>query len=87
MSELSWIAKVEYDKLVEDIRAGVRKDIYAMFAPIRWVSAKDYRKYYCISAATLWRKLDKLKCHKAVSGKGKGARFDRFFNPITLKRE
>ncbi len=87
MSEESFIAKLDRDKLVEEISARVRKDIYVMFAPIRWVSAKDYRKYYGINAVALWRKLGKLEYHKAVSGKGKGARYDRFFNPFTLKRE
>jgi len=87
MSELSFLAQMERDKLIEDIRAVVRREIRTAFAPVCWVSAKEYRKQYGISQPSLFRKLSKLKYHKAVTGTGKGARFDRFFNPFTLKRE
>jgi hypothetical protein len=74
-------------RLLEGIRVAVHIELAAMTAVPRWVPAKEYRRYYGISEATLWRKLHKLQWHKAVCGTGKSARYDKFFNPITLSRE
>jgi len=84
---MGFLENIEKEKFLDELANRLSLTLDMKLAEVRWVHAKEYRKYYSMSAVTLYRKQSKLKYHKAMIGTGKSARFDKFFNPITLRRE